>query len=253
MAPVNPSGSPSGPPPAPVLGQGTFAAPIRAPTPANGQGSMAAPPARAPSQAPARGGLAAQARGGSYPRPTPRGTAHLNPRFPFNTSTAHSILNTGNNNAQESDSDSDSDDDDDNSAICIKIFTPINVRGDSNLIAIDTSVTATQITRGVVDALRNMSYGVGDDQGVPMIDADGHPRPIKVTVSAPMTVLGSKNLMGERAVMERIAPGLTDRPASTVTKVPLSELEGPAPVKKREREEIEEEPVEGDLKRTRRG
>ncbi|KAH9210553.1 hypothetical protein DL95DRAFT_10256 [Leptodontidium sp. 2 PMI_412] len=251
MAPVNPSDSPSGPPPAPVLGQGTFAAPVRAPAPANGQGSMAAPPARAPSQAPVRGGLAAQARGGSYPRPTPRCLAHLNPRFPFNTSTAHSVLNTGNNNAQDSDSDSDSDDED-TSTIRIKIFTPINVRGDSNLIAMDTSITATQITRGVVDALRNMSYGVGDDQGVPMIDADGHPRPIKVTVSAPLTVLGSKNLMGERAVMERIAPGLMDRPAATMTKAPLTELDGPVPVKKRERGEIEEEPVEGGSKRTRR-
>ncbi|KAH7330338.1 hypothetical protein BKA65DRAFT_509194 [Rhexocercosporidium sp. MPI-PUGE-AT-0058] len=116
----------------------------------------------------------------------------------------------------------------------------------------DTSITATKITQGVVDALRNMSYGVGDGQGVPMIDADGNPRPISVSVNAPLTVLGSKNLLGERAVMERIAPGLVNRPAANVTNTPLTEIDGPAPVKKREREEIEEELAEGDSKRTRR-
>lgn len=113
-------------------------------------------------------------------------------------------------------------------------------------------MTATAISRGISDALHNMSYA--DAQGIPMIDENGRPRPIKVTVDAPLTVLGSKNLLGERAVLERIAPGLSERPQAVMTKVAMSELEGPgAAAKKRERDldELEEE-GEGDLKRTRR-
>jgi len=168
--------------------------------------------------------------------------------------------NTNGNNAADDDDESDSDDED-STAIRLNIFTPINVRGDGNLIAMDTSATATTIAQGIVDALRCMTYG--DDKGVPMIDEDGRPRPIKVNVKAPLTILGSKNLMGERAVMERLAPAVANRPAAVVTKVPLNDLGGSGEadkgfekgeingaVKKREREESQET-VEGELKRSR--
>ncbi|CZS90653.1 uncharacterized protein RCO7_06804 [Rhynchosporium graminicola] len=193
-------------PTAPVLGQGSFGAAPRAPAISGGPGSMAAPPARLPSQPAAR--------------------------------------------AANDDDSSDSDDDEEGlSSIRIKIFTPINVRGDGNLIAMDTAITATKIAQGVTDALFSMTYG--DAQGIPMIDEDGRPRPIRVVVSAPLTVLGSKNLMGERAVMERIAPGLRDYPASAMTKASLTEIGESASVKKRERSEVEEH-EEGESKRTRR-
>ncbi|KAL2067271.1 hypothetical protein VTL71DRAFT_1695 [Oculimacula yallundae] len=234
-------------PPAPVLGQGSFVAPNRAPIP-GGPGSMAAPPARGPSQPPTRGGYA-HSRGGSYPR-SARVPLPVNPGPPppgLQTTITHGVPTTDDD--SDSDSDSDDDDEDKSSAIHIKIFTPINVRGDGNLIAMDTSVTATKIAQGITEALRGMSYG--DTQGVPLIDEEGRPRPIKVVVSAPLTVLGSKNLMGERAVMERIAPGLRGFPAAAVTKISLAEVGESGGVKKRERDG-EEEDVEGESKRTRR-
>ncbi|PVH87169.1 hypothetical protein DL98DRAFT_510027 [Cadophora sp. DSE1049] len=264
MAPVNPSG----PPPAPVLGQGGFAAPFpAAPAPSNGQGNMAAPPPRAPSQGPPSGrGHAAQPRGGAggYARTAPHGILSR-PHVPFQPQAMYQGFPVGpaganNNNNNDDDEDSDSDDED-STAIRLNIFTPINVRGDGNLIAMDTSATATTIAQGIVDALRCMTYG--DDKGVPMIDEDGRPRPIKVNVKAPLTVLGSKNLLGERAVMERLAPAMASRPAAVITKVPLNEVNGSdeadksiekgevnGSVKKREREESQEA-VEGDSKRSR--
>ncbi|KAH7403325.1 hypothetical protein BKA64DRAFT_668810 [Cadophora sp. MPI-SDFR-AT-0126] len=261
MAPVNPSG----PPPAPVLGQGGFATPFpAAPASSNGQGNMAAPPPRAPSQA-GRGGHAAQPRGGAgaYARSAPHGVLSR-PPVPFQTQAMYQGFPIGpagaNNNNIDDGEDSDSDDED-STAIRLNIFTPINVRGDGNLIAMDTSATATTIAQGVVDALRCMTYG--DDKGVPMIDEDGRPRPIKVNVKAPLTVLGSKNLLGERAVMERLAPAMASRPAAVITKVPLTEFGGPdeadksiekgevnGSIKKREREGSQEA-TEGDSKRSR--
>ncbi|KAK0104477.1 hypothetical protein ONS95_004766 [Cadophora gregata] len=264
MAPVNPSG----PPPAPMLGQGGFAAPFPpASTTSNGPGNMAAPPPRAPSQASAagRGGHAALPRGGAgaYARSAPHGPLSNRVPVPFQPQAMYQGFPMGpagaNNNNADDDEDSDSDDED-STAIRLNIFTPINVRGDGNLIAMDTSATATTIAQGVVDALRCLTYG--DDKGVPMIDEDGRPRPIKVNVKAPLTILGSRNLMGERAVMERLAPTVATRPAAVITKVPLTELGGPDEVakssengevngsfKKREREGSVE--ADGDSKRSR--
>ncbi|CZT48184.1 uncharacterized protein RSE6_08848 [Rhynchosporium secalis] len=230
-------------PTAPVLGQGSFGAAPRASAISGGPGSMAAPPARLPSQPAARGGFA-NSRGGSYPRSARVPAPLPNPGNPALAGITHSVP------AANDDDSSDSDDDEEGlSSIRIKIFTPINVRGDGNLIAMDTAITATKIAQGVTDALFSMTYG--DAQGIPMIDEDGRPRPIRVVVSAPLTVLGSKNLMGERAVMERIAPVLRDYPASAMTKASLTEIGESASVKKRERSEVEEH-EEGESKRTRR-
>ncbi|PBP22077.1 hypothetical protein BUE80_DR007054 [Diplocarpon rosae] len=199
MAPTNPSG----PPPAPVLGAGSFAPHPRVP----------------PTGAPAR-----QAAPNARMRPA------YNPP------------------ANDDDEGSEGDDEDPQpilaSAITMYISVPLLIKGDSNLIALEPSLTASKVSLGVVEALKSMAYG---QTGVPLIDEEGRPRPINVHVNAATTVEGAKNLVGERAVMERIAPTLKDVPTdSRVTKMNLAQA-----LQKRERNGSEE-PAETDSKRTRR-
>jgi hypothetical protein len=98
--------------------------------------------------------------------------------------------------------DSDSDSEDENSPkklseIHLKINTPLLIQGNNNHISIDTSVNAAKISLAVVNALRQMSNASG---GVPMIDEDGRPRPIKIDVAAETRVVGSGNVVGDKAV-----------------------------------------------------
>ncbi|CAL3963798.1 hypothetical protein PZA11_001311 [Diplocarpon coronariae] len=198
MAPTNPSG----PPPAPVLGAGSFAPQPRA----------------APARAPAR-----QAAPNARIRPA------YNPP------------------ADDGDQESDGDDEPPlvpASAITMYISVPLLIKGDSNLVALEPSLTANKVSLGIIEALKSMAYG---QTGVPLVDEEGRPRPINVHVNAATTVEGAKNLVGERAVMERIAPSLEGMPTdSRVTKMNLAQA-----LQKRERNGSEE-PVETDSKRTRR-
>lgn len=89
------------------------------------------------------------------------------------------------------------------STIQLTIRTPVNLRGDNNLLAIDASLTASKIAVSVVTALKQVSMGGG---GVPMIDEEGRPRPINVLVEAGTIVEGKGNVVGERAVL--LATGL---------------------------------------------
>lgn len=157
-----------------------------------------------------------------------------------------------NNQAQANNQPDDDDDDDEEapstlSRIDIYLNTPLHIIGDGNLIAIEPSVTANKVALGVVNALKHLSM-IAD--GVPMIDEEGRPRPIKVCVTAGMKVEGSRNLVGERAVMERVAPGFSLKPKHDLpfAKAPLSQLDA----KKRDREESDASELLVDTKRTRR-
>jgi hypothetical protein len=86
-------------------------------------------------------------------------------------------------------------DDDSLSAINIIIKCPLHIKGDHNLVAVDTAISANKIAQGVVGALKAMSMS---GHGVPMIDEDGRPRPITVTAIAEVTIDGSKNVVGEK-------------------------------------------------------
>lgn len=92
----------------------------------------------------------------------------------------------------------DDDDDESLSSITLRINTPLTVRGDGNLVAVDATLSATKIAVAVVNSLRHMSMG---EHGIPMIDENGRPRPIKVEVQAHTSIDGSKNVVGERSVM----------------------------------------------------
>ncbi|KAF4624832.1 hypothetical protein G7Y89_g13337 [Cudoniella acicularis] len=95
---------------------------------------------------------------------------------------------------------SDSDDDDEGrlSEIRITINTPLHVNGNDNLISVDTAANASKISTAITTALRQISTAGG---GVPLIDANGEPRPIRVDVTAEIKVVGSNNVVGDRAVM----------------------------------------------------
>lgn len=108
------------------------------------------------------------------------------------------------------------------------------------MIALDASVSASKIALAVVQALKQMTM---EGIGVPMIDEDGRPRPIKVNVVAETTVTGSKNVVGERAVLSTLFVGSGARKEKMVVKVDKD-------TKKRDR--AGSEPLEMDAKRSRR-
>ncbi|KAE9376921.1 hypothetical protein N431DRAFT_555214 [Stipitochalara longipes BDJ] len=119
------------------------------------------------------------------------------------------------------------------SAIKITIRCPLTIKGDHNLVAVDTALSANKIAQGVVGALKAMSMS---GHGVPMIDEDGRPRPITVTAVAEVTITGSKNVVGEK--VRPMIPQPAPKPAQ-------GNREGPRV--KREREGSEE----AELKRSR--
>jgi len=91
------------------------------------------------------------------------------------------------------------DDDNEDSNIVLRISAPLKITGDGNLITVDPSQAAARISLGVVQAVRQISLS---DSGIPMVDHEGRPRPLKVVVKAETEIKGSKNLVGEKAVME---------------------------------------------------
>lgn len=60
------------------------------------------------------------------------------------------------------------------------------------------------MTLAVVSALKQISMG---GSGVPMIDEEGRPRPVKVHVMAETRVQGCRNVVGERAVLGAVVGG----------------------------------------------
>ncbi|KAG0649557.1 hypothetical protein D0Z07_3818 [Hyphodiscus hymeniophilus] len=96
------------------------------------------------------------------------------------------------------------DDDERLSSIHLRINTPLTVKGDHNLIAVDAALSASKIAGAVVSALKQMSM---DEHGIPMIDENGRPRSIKVEVRAETAIDGSKNVVGEKAVLAATFPG----------------------------------------------
>ncbi len=201
------------------------------------------------------------APGGPPPRPTPASglfpQIHTNQQLFTLPPPAYSVHNTmaangqvhvsfNNNNGAESDDDFDEDDGNEHRAAYIQIHikAPVVIVGDGNLVTVEPSVTANKIAMGIVTAMRAMSVG---SHGVPMIDEDGRPRPLRVSVTAEMRIEGSRNLIGEKAVMEKIRPGLD----AIATAAAARQGNGSMEAKKRER--AGSEPLEAETKRTRRG
>ena len=81
-------------------------------------------------------------------------------------------------------------------AFRIRIDTSTTIRQDKNIIDIAGSAAeqAAAIAEAVTAAMHRNSSA---ECGIPMIDGDGHPRPIDVEISACLTVDGSGNFVGD--------------------------------------------------------
>jgi hypothetical protein len=95
--------------------------------------------------------------------------------------------------------------DSDLSPIVINISSPVTITGHGNLVAFDPSTTAAAIAEAVARSLKSASVS---SSGIPMIDEEGRPRPIKVTVDTPVKVQGDKNMIGDHPVMLKLREGV---------------------------------------------
>lgn len=84
------------------------------------------------------------------------------------------------------------------SPITIKISCPITIVGDQNLIAIDPAYMASTMASCVIRSIKDCSMA---HAGIPMIDEEGQPRSIHAHVDAGIIVHGTKNTIGENAVL----------------------------------------------------
>lgn len=91
--------------------------------------------------------------------------------------------------------DDDVDDDDDRSPIELRITTTVQVEGDNNAILLTATPAehARVITEAVTATIRQAG---GLNDGIPMIDEEGRPRPLRISVSAGMNMEGSGNVLG---------------------------------------------------------
>ncbi|UKZ77625.1 hypothetical protein TrVFT333_005349 [Trichoderma virens FT-333] len=89
------------------------------------------------------------------------------------------------------------------SPISLRINTSVLISKNNNLVCLtDTPAShANAIARAVVKAIQENSSG---QCGIPMIDEDGRPRPIKIEVDAGITVEGSGNVVGNENVVNQV-------------------------------------------------
>lgn len=96
------------------------------------------------------------------------------------------------------------------SAISLRINTSVSVSSDNNLVCLaDTPANhANAIAYAVVNALQESSSG---QCGIPMIDEEGRPRPVRIHVDAGLAVGGAGNVVGNEAlVREAVRQGGVD-------------------------------------------
>lgn len=89
------------------------------------------------------------------------------------------------------------------SPISLRINTSVLISKNNNLVCLtDTPAShANAIARAVVKAIQENSSG---QCGIPMIDEDGRPRPVKIEVDAGITVEGSGNVVGNEAIVNQV-------------------------------------------------
>ncbi|KAK7426404.1 hypothetical protein QQZ08_007159 [Neonectria magnoliae] len=89
------------------------------------------------------------------------------------------------------------DEDPDNSPIYLRINTAVTVTRSNNVVCLasNPSDQANAIAKAVVEALHKNSAGMC---GIPMIDENGCPRPLRIEVDAGLSVEGSGNIIGSQ-------------------------------------------------------
>jgi hypothetical protein len=86
-------------------------------------------------------------------------------------------------------------------ALCLRINTSVSITQSNNIVCLADTPSAehaTAIANAVVKAIQENSSG---NSGIPMIDGNGHPRPIKVEVDASMLIEGSGNVVGNAPII----------------------------------------------------
>ncbi|PTB46620.1 hypothetical protein M441DRAFT_129011 [Trichoderma asperellum CBS 433.97] len=127
----------------------------------------------------------------------------------------------------------DADDEEGFSTISLRINTSVHISSNNNLVCLnDTPAShANAIARAVVQAIQENSSG---QCGIPMIDEDGRPRPVKIEVDAGITVEGSGNIVGNENVVNQV---LRMRSLARKRSADDDESDTPARLPKRRREE----------------
>ena len=115
------------------------------------------------------------------------------------------------------------------SPVTIRINAGIRISSNSNIVTVTASPgdMCAMIAKSVVAGMREASGGVG----IPMIDEDGHPRPLRIEVDAGLDVNGIGNIVGREDVVLEImrikAEAAARRAAATTTTT--GEGQTPAP------------------------
>ncbi|GFP52345.1 hypothetical protein TASIC1_0001049700 [Trichoderma asperellum] len=127
----------------------------------------------------------------------------------------------------------DEDDEEGFSTISLRINTSVHISSNNNLVCLnDTPAShANAIAKAVVQAIQENSSG---QCGIPMIDEDGRPRPVKIEVDAGITVEGSGNIVGNEDVVNQV---LRMRSLARKRSADDDESDTPARLPKRRREE----------------
>ncbi|TWU77110.1 hypothetical protein ED733_008217 [Metarhizium rileyi] len=91
----------------------------------------------------------------------------------------------------------------DQSPISLRINSSIRITSNNNLVCCNTSPAdnAKAIARAVVVVLQENSSG---QCGIPMIDEDGRPRPVKIEVDAGVDIQGTGNVIGNEKVISEV-------------------------------------------------
>lgn len=89
------------------------------------------------------------------------------------------------------------------SPLSLRINTSINITKGNNLICLTESPAshANAIAEAVAQAIQKNSSG---NCGIPMIDGDGNPRPVKIEVDAGMVVDGIGNVVGNEKIIDEV-------------------------------------------------
>lgn len=89
------------------------------------------------------------------------------------------------------------------SPISLRINTSIRISSHNNIVCFNDTPSehANAIARAVVVALQENSSG---QCGIPMIDEDGRPRPVRIEVDAGVEVQGSGNVVGNEKIVNDV-------------------------------------------------
>ncbi|KAG6320476.1 hypothetical protein E4U22_003239 [Claviceps purpurea] len=113
------------------------------------------------------------------------------------------------------DTDTDTDTDDSPSGIILRINSSVRISSNNNHVCINETPAqhANAIARAVVHAIQENSAG---QCGIPMIDEDGRPRPVRIEVDAGLEVHGEGNVVGHEVFVRDCLRGQRRRQREVV-------------------------------------